>query len=226
MRELRTTWIAVAMAAVAWSAGCGKGEPTAAPGAATPSADDEAPAERVSASIAVESRRSTPGVTVSLNLPSGWAQHEFFENRWVPRGVQNPMEVFISAGTSCGGACEAARIPEQIVAEMKRTLEAVRDGVPGMGEHFKGEVEILAEGELSGGGRFHAYRATYPQPPAGDGDARPTPGTFVHCYLHNDGDDFYVLVEAQAQAQHEARIWPALETSCAEATYAVAAAEE
>lgn len=224
-RMTKTLLWTTALAGLLVASGCGKDEGPAAGGA--PSGAAEAPAATFAAVEAtIEDKRGGPTTVVKLELPSGFQQHDFFKEVWVPSLDGDPMKLGVRFERGCNGTCDAEKIPGNIAKHKQESVDGVSNpnfemigGSPEENAHFKGTAEVLADKTLDNGAVLHVYRATYPTPPADK--ARPNGGLFARCYLHNAGDTHYVLIEGRADAKGEGKIWPALEKACASASYTV-----
>lgn len=223
----KTLLSTTALAGLLLTSACGKDEAPAAGGA--PSGAEEAPVATFAAVEAtIEDKRGGPTTVVKLELPSGFQQHDFFKDVWVPSLDGDPMKVGVRFERGCNGTCDSAKIPENIAKAKQEAVDGVSNpnfkmigGSPEENAHFKGTAEVLADKTLDNGAVLHVYRATYPKPPADK--ARPNGGLFVRCFLHNEGDTHYTLIDGRADAKSEGKIWPALEKACASATYEVKA---
>jgi hypothetical protein len=170
--------------------------------------------EPVSATLTVEAGGVVPGVTVQVELPGHWHAHDFFD-AWLPG--EDPFEAQLRVDVSCGGVCDAsamaANMEEAVTAPLEEQWRQGSDE-----PHFQPTIEVIDTGELPLG-RYRAYRVSYP--PAPEGEAAPRPGTHLDCYIHGEGDAFYVRLEASATPENESEIWPVLLDSCRGATYEV-----
>jgi len=184
--------------------------------------EGEAPApEPVEAILEIEAGGVTPAVTVTTQMPGNWHADDFFDATWLPEGVNSPMETGLRAEAGCGGTCDATAIASNIEGEMDVARLTERWSQGSSEPHFQPTIEVVDSGDLPNG-RFLAYRITYPEPPAG-ATSIPNESFHLNCYLHNEGDPFYVVLDGTARLENEAAIWPTLRASCESASYTVAA---
>lgn len=220
--QLGARWVA-ALVAVGAAGACGKGEATGA------GQGGEAPAERPapklsSATLTIPPKFDDPEIVVTVELPEGWLQHDFFKDKWVPSAKADPMKVALSFSRTCNGECSAEKLAANIADAKREIVEGVTNPNLGMlglsaedSAHFKGTVEVLADETFPSGASLHAIRASYPEAPAGK--PRPSVHFDARCYVANADDDRFLVAQVQADRPNEALVWPVFKAMCASLSY-------
>lgn len=223
-RIIGSNWKVAAFAGLLVGSACGKAEEARV---AAPVAEPKAPtfSEKT---FTVPGKFDAPDFEVTLKVPGGWVQHDFFKDKWVPSADADPMRVGVAFSRSCNGECSAAKIPDNIALAKKEAVESVthpKTELMGISDEdaafWKGTVEVIEDTTLANGAVLHVFRATYPEAPADK--LRPVNGLFADCYIHGKDDTHYLLVEGNAESPNEKLLWPVLKEICGSVSYRVAA---
>jgi len=142
--------------------------------------------------------------------------------RWRPAGTHDFFGPSIELSVSCGGMCDAAKIPENIDKELASFLDTsarpnINSGKPEL-DAIRANVRKVGEGAMGTGGKWMAVRITYPKDMKNAQMYKPK--LVAVAYHHPTGKDFYLLARASAPVEEEKGLWPVMLASIKSAAVA------